>query len=285
MDYRRLEGDLLLEPASATYKYLKVVVPKSKRPYLKSKLFRADLMLTDLRDRISASKESLPFPSARLRSRVHGATGREGFAEVGQRVTDDILRLIADEGRAASQFQSVLDFGCGCGRILRYLSSHMPKAEFFGADIDPEALDWCRSHLPFAKYSLNKENPPMDFADDSFDLIYGISVFTHLDESLQLRWLEELRRVARTGALVITTAHGLSRYEERLKKEQLGQLKKDGILFVRQKMKRDGLPDFYQTTFHTREYIEETWGRYFKVLTYKDRGIDDNQDAIVMTTR
>lgn len=273
-----------MEPASATYKYIKVVVPKSRRPFLKMKLFDADLAITDIRDRISASNESIPFPSARLRSRVHGAMGRDGFARVGQRVTEDILQLIADGGRSPSDFLSVLDFGCGCGRVLRYLAPQLPKAEFFGADIDPEALDWCRAHLPFAEYALNSQDPPMDFADGTFDLIYGISVFTHLDEPLQLSWLQELRRVAKPGALIITTVHGPSRYES-LKEEQLKQLKKEGILFCRQKKKKDGLPDFYQTTFHTREYVEENWAEYFEILAYKERGIQDFQDAIVMTPK
>ena len=124
----------------------------------------------------------------------------------------------------------------------------------------------------------------MDFADGTFDLIYGISVFTHLDEPLQLSWLQELRRVAKPGALIITTVHGPSRYES-LKEEQLKQLKKEGILFCRQKKKKDGLPDFYQTTFHTREYVEENWAEYFEILAYKERGIQDFQDAIVMTPK
>ncbi len=274
-----------MEPASAMYKYIKVVVPKNGRPYLKRKLFDSDVFLTDVRDRFFPTEESSPFPSARLRYQVHGTVDRESFANVGQSVANDILTLIESAGRDASQIRSVLDFGCGCGRVLRYLEPRLPNASFFGADIDPDAVTWCRAHLPFAEYALNRANPPMDFEDKSFDLIYGISVFTHLDEELQLSWLEELRRVAKPGGLVIVSVSGLSYYESRLRKDLLDQLKKNGILFRIQNIKKDTLPDFYQRTFHTREYIEKTWGKFFNILEYTDMGIGNHQDAISMTPR
>jgi hypothetical protein len=39
----------------------------------------------------------------------------------------------------------------------------------------------------------------MDYANEQFDLIYAISVFTHLTEDLQHSWLNELGRVKRGG--------------------------------------------------------------------------------------
>jgi hypothetical protein len=38
--------------------------------------------------------------------------------------------------------------------------------------------------------------------------IYGISVFTHLDEPLQTPWIEELERVAKPGGQILITVKG-----------------------------------------------------------------------------
>jgi hypothetical protein len=50
-----------------------------------------------------------------------------------------------------------------------------------------------------------------------------------------------------------------------------------GILFLTGmtgRLKLDGLPDFYQETFHTREYIYREWAKYFEVLHYAERAIN-----------
>ena len=41
--------------------------------------------------------------------------------------------------------------------------------------------------------------PPLRFADGSFDIVYAYSVFSHLSERVQLRWVEEFARILRPG--------------------------------------------------------------------------------------
>jgi ubiquinone/menaquinone biosynthesis C-methylase UbiE len=120
--------------------------------------------------------------------------------------------------------------------------------------------------------------------DGTFDLIYAISVFTHLDEDLQHVWLGELQRVARPGAVCIFSVQGdyvLSLidpvYQEQIRKYGFGFL-----TGATGKLKLDGLPDFYQTTYHTRQYIERDWSKYFDILAYIERGINNHQDAVVL---
>ena len=46
----------------------------------------------------------------------------------------------------------------------------------------------CRSR----RSSPNAAEPPLPYEDGSFDFLYSISIFTHLDEPLQLPWMQEL---------------------------------------------------------------------------------------------
>jgi SAM-dependent methyltransferase len=87
--------------------------------------------------------------------------------------------------------------------------------EVCGSDRDERALEWCRLNLPFARFEQNGLAPPLAYDDGAFELVYALSVFTHLAEELQRLWLIELDRVLRPGGLFILTTHG-ARYADRL---------------------------------------------------------------------
>jgi SAM-dependent methyltransferase len=79
---------------------------------------------------------------------------------------------------------------------------------FSGSDYNPNLIKWCRENLPFAQFEVNGLAPPLPFADGQFELVYALSVFTHLTEQLQQDWIAELRRVVRPGGLVLFTTRG-----------------------------------------------------------------------------
>ena len=97
----------------------------------------------------------------------------------------------------------MLDFGCGCGRTIMWFAGK--KVKFDGTDIDSEAIQWCHNNLKFAKFAVNDIMPPLEYEDSKFDLIYSMSVFTHLDEYRQFQWLIELKRVLREDGILIIT--------------------------------------------------------------------------------
>src|SRR5207244_2931679 len=112
-----------------------------------------------------------------------------------------------------AEIDSVLDFGCGCGRVTRYWNDF--GGEVSGSDVSAKAVAWCRANLTFARFEVNRLAPPLAFPDEQFDLVYALSVFTHLTEELQLAWRDELRRVLRPGGRLFVTTHGRS-YAPRL---------------------------------------------------------------------
>jgi ubiquinone/menaquinone biosynthesis C-methylase UbiE len=102
---------------------------------------------------------------------------------------------------------SILDFGCGCGRMLRWWED-LPSGVLHGCDYNRELVDWSQRHLKFATVRGNELSPPLPYEDASFDLLYALSIFTHLTTDMAGRWLTEMHRVVRPGGLVWFTAHG-----------------------------------------------------------------------------
>lgn len=164
---------------------------------------------------------------------------------------------------------SILDFGCGCGRTLRAFPS-ITKAKLVGCDIDLDAISWCQENLPFATFHKTGEYPPLPFENDEFYFLYGISVFTHLDEEHQFKWLSELKRVVKPGGLALLTFKGKWHIDEikdmGVKNKIELSLKESGFLFTQTKFWQKVFPDFYGDTYCTLEYIYKNWSKYFEVL-------------------
>lgn len=219
----------------------------------------------DLKDRANGKMSHLP--PAELRYRVGGSPDAQEFVTIGKQCAGDIESALRKAGRELNSFKRILDFGCGCGRTLIHLKHLAPAAQFDGTDIDANAISWCRAHLKFASFSLSKETPPIGYDTNTFDLIYVISVFTHLDEDYQFLWLEELRRISKPGGIVLLTVNGPKT--------------EDGFLFERSYEK--GLfPAWYQNTYHSRAYVFENFGKCFQVLVHLPKSMNHHQDVVVL---
>jgi SAM-dependent methyltransferase len=138
-------------------------------------------------------------------------------------------------------FQDVLDFGCGCGRTLAWFANRPPR--LYGTDIDAEAISWCRTNLDFAEFGVNDAHPPLQYPSEAFDLVYAISIFTHLDEDFQFRWLDELRRVTRTRGIVLLTLHGPHVWRN-LPQEDIDEIEIEGFKFLPSNSMKGIFPDW-----------------------------------------
>jgi SAM-dependent methyltransferase len=160
-----------------------------------------------------AAADGLPVPPARLIMRVAGTPDVAWFLGSGRLAADSIRAALERANVRIEEARSILDFGCGCGRVVRNWAT--VTGAVAGSDLSSEAVEWCRKHLRFGRFETNGLAPPLAFEDEAFDVAYALSVFTHLPEPLQLEWMDELARVAQPGAHLIVTTHG-ERYRERL---------------------------------------------------------------------
>lgn len=131
----------------------------------------------------------------------------ERYYEGGRKSAEWILGHIARH--TDFEGKRILDWGCGPARILRHLPElTQHKAEYYGTDYNEASIAWNRNNLPGIHFSQNQLSPPLPLPANHFNIIYAISIFTHLSEKMHFAWLEELLRVSQSGAVLALTFQG-----------------------------------------------------------------------------
>lgn len=223
-----------------------------------------------------------PDPGSDLISRAVGGADRAWFYASGRDSVRDLERILGTVGRTLHSFASILDFGCGCGRMLLWMDAVGRDRALYGTDVDAEAVGWCQEHVPYAAVSVNGADPPLAYPDGTFDLVYSHSVFTHLDEPRQDAWLGELQRVTKPAGFVVASTQG----EAGLGEDPWGvreRLDHEGIVFIDDVFGPTyPLPAWYQRTFHARWYVLEHWSRWFDVRAHVPGGALGAHDQILL---
>jgi SAM-dependent methyltransferase len=91
--------------------------------------------------------------------------------------------------------------------VLRHFVDWAQQSEGWGVDINARTASWAAIHLrPPFRCLTTTSAPHLPFADGSFGLIWGLSIFTHIDD-LFPAWIAELARVTEPGGYVLLTIH------------------------------------------------------------------------------
>lgn len=130
--------------------------------------------------------------------------GPRGYERAGQMALRSVRLAMLAAGKA--RLESILDFGCGHGRMLRALQAGFPSASLAACDINRDGVDFCaRTFGATPVYSST--NPAEISIDGTFDLIWCNSFFTHVDREGWDRFLPFLGSLlAPDGIFIFTTA-------------------------------------------------------------------------------
>jgi SAM-dependent methyltransferase len=211
----------------------------------------------------------LPYPPLELANRVgsleEADQPMEYYDELGRLTRSEIVDRLPPDWSFADK--RILDFGCGAGRTLRHFVAETADSEVWGCDIDEPSIRWLSAELcpPFHVFR-NGQEPPLDQRSSSFDLIWGISVFTHLTDNWS-RWLVELHRILRTDGLIYLTFMGSGMSQiitgDAWDADMVGM----NVLKHGQSWDLGG-----PMVMHSPWWIEEHWGRGFEVLSLSPDG-------------
>lgn len=225
------------------------------------------------------------LPPEGLRATACGGLGLESHLMTGVadfRTVGELFEVFS--GRSIESLRSVLDFGCGCGRLLRWFHTALPECQLLGADVREATAKWCGDHLP-GTFLYNGTEPPLDLPDESAELTVALSVFSHLSREQSLPWMKELVRVTKKDGLILVSTHGAFalavtmrslEHQRGLKipgdevPELLRNLCRDGFLHrvspAETLGRADGVSDDYGETFLTERFAREQWGTVAEVL-------------------
>lgn len=223
-------------------------------------------------------------PPAMLRFRVCETTDLDVFLAVGEKTAQHLEENLAGLGVSLHDFGQVLDFGCGAGRTSRWLTALFPGVHFSGCDVDAEAVAWCSANLPGADYRTNGPVPPTNFSAASFDLVYAISVFTHLSLERQQLWLSELHRLLKPGGLLLFTVHGEIAWRS-LPLDKREKIQREGFHFETSSKLRGIVPEGYHTAYHTESGVRHILGDSFRVLAYCAGGMGYHDVVIAQAVK
>lgn len=182
----------------------------------------------------------------------------------------------------------ILDFGCGSGRVLTHFANNNIHIE--GADIDSNNLKLCEKEFKSSKFHLFPLFPPTKLEPDKFDAIFGISVFTHLNEYTQNKWLEELNRIAKKGAYILLSIHSdIAMSRTKADFSDFDKYIYDGFIFslsdINEIKNYIYKNDYYGTTYHSHKYIYLNWTKFFEIIEIKPGYIGGLQDMVIMQKR
>jgi SAM-dependent methyltransferase len=225
-----------------------------------------------------APADGYPVPPSRLIVRVTGSADASWYLESGRLSADSVGGALRDAGITPSTFRSILDFGCGCGRVIRHWPS-LTSAALHGCDVDPQLVDWCRRSLPFAEFRSNTLEPRLDYADQQFEFAYALSVMTHTAEHLQEPWIDELWRILRPGGYLLISTQG-DEYLPRLTTAERDRYRRGSIVARYPQAAGSNLCSMY----HPEAYVRERLARRFSVAAARPRAAAGNghQDVYLL---
>ena len=174
-----------------------------------------------------SSALAAPFPEFRklppnhLRVRVGGGNrifcNHSLFVEIGTSFWHEFFA-----NGYANVNSDILEIGCGCGRIAIPLNQDYFHGTYLGIDIDPEMIEYCRSHFPADRFTFKlsphrssvygAKNPTHEDASpfvvgdpNSKDFIFSTALFTHLlEEEMNFYMRESFRALRPNGRIFMS---------------------------------------------------------------------------------
>lgn len=210
---------------------------------------------------------------------------------------DMVAAGLASAGAPIGDGTKILDFGCSSGRVARVLAAAFREAQVFGCDPNGPAIEWAQKSLPGIEFKDSQNDPPLPWEDNTFDAAFGISIWSHYNEALALKWYDELHRVLRPGGHLVSTTHG---FQSIAFYGSIGLRSADQLAEIRASLYDRGYwyaPEFgskgdwgvvnndWGTSFVSQEWVLDQLTPKWQLVEYATARNESNQDVYVLRAR
>ena len=195
----------------------------------------------------------------------------------GWRTLAQLLLVMDAVDRPLARVGSMLEFAAGFGRFTRHLAPLL-AGRLTAADIHPGSVEFLRDEFGVdAFYSAH--DPARLAIPARYDLVFVLSMFTHLPPAMWAPWLRALFAAVKPGGVLVFTVH-----HESLAKHFGQTFGPDGTYFHADSESRELTVETYGTTLTTRAFVEAEVQRALgrPVTRYLERAFWHGQDAVVV---
>ena len=214
----------------------------------------------------------------------------ESYRRGAVQFVDILRRSCAEAGRDWGSIESVLEIGCGYGRIVRELMKFIPAERVSVCDVIDAGARFTAAEFSVRRIPALEQARPLP--GTRFDLVYLLSVYSHLRRDLVIANLRRVAEVLKPGGVVVATVHGegsaetAERYEQYWldKSRVLEGLARTGYYYER-------YPYYfaeYGLTWFTRSEFEKLVAETapeLDLVRYHPMDVDGHQDVFVYRRR
>ena len=126
----------------------------------------------------------------------------------GWRTLSELMLLLETVDQPLLKMPRVLEFASGHGRFTRHLVKAMGAERVVVSDVVPGAVEFSRSTFGVEGF-LSASVPEQVQWPQRYDLVFVLSLFSHLPRSTWSRWLKVLYEAVAPGGLRVFSTHGL----------------------------------------------------------------------------
>ena len=198
----------------------------------------------------------------------------------GWRTLSELLLLMDAVGQPLTTARSVLEFAAGFGRFTRHLARAIP-GRVTASDIHPGSVEFLREQFGVEGFYSSHDPRKLEIPGQ-YDLVFVLSMFTHLPPAMWAPWLRKLFSAVRPGGHLVFTVHN-----ESLAAHFSQTYDPDGTLFVTTSESRELEGEAYGTTFATRAWVEQEVQRALgqPVSHFREAAFWHGQAAVVVQAR
>lgn len=198
----------------------------------------------------------------------------------GWRTLSELMLLLESVDRPLLGARSFLEFASGHGRFSRHLLKALDRERVTVSDVVPDAMRFATDVLG-AKAVLSSARPEALVLPQRYDMVFVLSLFSHLPQSTWGRWLSRLYEAVAPGGVLVFSTHG-----EEAARRQGVKLDTDGYFFAPSSESKAIDAEQYGTTFTNERFVRDRIGAELgdaRVTAFKPVWFWHHQDAWVVS--
>lgn len=122
-----------------------------------------------------------------------------GYTMHAAKIVNNILEYI-DEPHSSLKNKSILDYGCGTGRMASLMSFVFD--ETYGFDVNENCISMAYTDLSKVDFQYRNLSFGTEVPDKQYDYVYSVSVLEHLDQASFIEAMCNITRLTKNKAIL-----------------------------------------------------------------------------------